>query len=240
MSYDLTRLQTGAKDLGVELSEKQLQQYLKFYELLVETNKVMNLTAITEFDEVVEKHFLDSISIVKYVDLNTRTNVLDLGTGAGFPGIPLAIAFPELKFTLMDSLAKRVRFLDTVIAELGLVNVNAIHGRAEETGRDKAHREAYDLCVSRAVANIATLSEYCLPFVTVGGQFVSYKSAAIDEEIEKGKRAIAILGGGEPKVHKFTLPGTDMDRSFVVIDKLKPTAKKYPRKPGTPSKEPLA
>ena len=199
----------------------------------------MNLTAITEFDEVVEKHFLDSVSLTKQLDLHQPLKVLDLGTGAGFPGIPLKIVFPELEITLMDSLNKRVLFLQDVISSLQLENIEAVHGRAEEAARNKKYRESFDLCVSRAVANISTLSEYCLPFVKIGGSFISYKSSTIEDELEDGKKGIAILGGKVKDVYKFTLPDSELQRSFVIIEKEKKTPKAYPRKAGTPSKEPL-
>lgn len=237
MTYDLTNFKNGLKELNIELTDLQLDQFIKYYEMLVEKNKVMNLTAITDFDEVIEKHFLDSLSLIKVKDLHTRTNVLDLGTGAGFPGIPLKIAFPELHITLMDSLNKRILFLQDVIDELGLENIEAIHGRAEEAAKNKNHREQYDLCVSRAVANISTLCEYCLPFIKVGGEFISYKSGNIDEELESAKKGIKILGGKTKEVFKFDL--NKQGRSFVIIDKIDKTPKAYPRKAGTPSKNPL-
>ncbi len=239
MEYNTDKFKSGLSDLGIELTEKQIDQFLTYYEMLVEKNKVMNLTAITEFDEVIEKHFLDSLSLIKVKDLHNRTNVLDLGTGAGFPGIPLKIAFPELNITLMDSLNKRILFLQDVINELGLTDIEAVHGRAEEAARNKKYREKYDLCVSRAVANISTLSEYCLPFVKVGGQFISYKSGNIDEELDSAKKGIKILGGTITDVHKFDLGEKKQGRSFVIIDKNQPTPKTYPRKAGTPSKNPL-
>lgn len=239
MEYNTDKFKSGLSDLGIELTEKQIDQFLTYYEMLVEKNKVMNLTAITEFDEVIEKHFLDSLSLIKVKDLHNRTNVLDLGTGAGFPGIPLKIAFPELNITLMDSLNKRILFLQDVINELGLTDIEAVHGRAEEAARNKKYREKYDLCVSRAVANISTLSEYCLPFVKVGGQFISYKSGNIDEELDLAKKGIKILGGTITDVHKFDLGENKQGRSFVIIDKNQPTPKTYPRKAGTPSKNPL-
>lgn len=239
MEYNTDKFKSGLSDLGIELTEKQIDQFLTYYEMLVEKNKVMNLTTITEFDEVIEKHFLDSLSLIKVKDLHNRTNVLDLGTGAGFPGIPLKIAFPELNITLMDSLNKRILFLQDVINELGLTDIEAVHGRAEEAARNKKYREKYDLCVSRAVANISTLSEYCLPFVKVGGQFISYKSGNIDEELNSAKKGIKILGGTITDVHKFDLGENKQGRSFVIIDKNQPTPKTYPRKAGTPSKNPL-
>ena len=237
--YDLTKFEYGLSELNICLSDEQKSQFIKYYEMLVEKNKVMNLTAITEFDAVIEKHFLDSLALSTIMDLHQSLYVLDLGTGAGFPGIPLKIAFPELNIVLMDSLQKRVKFLQEVIDELGLTDIQAIHGRAEETGRNKLYREQFDLCVSRAVANITTLSEYCLPFVKEGGRFISYKSSSIDEELEEGKKGIFLLGGKVSDLHKFQLPDSDLQRSFVVIDKAKKTPKAYPRKAGTPSKDPL-
>lgn len=239
MNYNLEKFKNGLQQLHIALSEKQMEQFLQYYELLVEKNKVMNLTAITEFDEVVEKHFLDSVSLTKQMDLHQPQKVLDLGTGAGFPGIPLKIVFPELEITLMDSLNKRVLFLQDVISSLQLENIEAVHGRAEEAARNKKYRESFDLCVSRAVANISTLSEYCLPFVKIGGSFISYKSSTIEDELEDGKKGIAILGGKVKDVYKFTLPDSELQRSFVIIEKEKKTPKAYPRKAGTPSKEPL-
>ena len=227
-------------DLSIELNEKQVEQFIKFYEILVEWNKVMNLTGITEYGEVVEKHFVDSLSLVKMIDINKCEKVIDIGTGAGFPGIPLKIAFPHLKITLLDSLNKRIKFLNTVINELGLEDIKTIHGRAEDFAKQEEYREKYDLCVSRAVANLSILSEYCLPYVSVDGMFIPYKSGEIDEELKNSQKAIQILGGKIENSIKFELPGTDIGRSFVKISKIKNTAKKYPRKAGLPSKEPLS
>ncbi|MGN1267599.1 MAG: 16S rRNA (guanine(527)-N(7))-methyltransferase RsmG [Dorea sp.] len=228
-----------ALTLGLELSEQQIEQFNKYYEILVEWNKVMNLTGITEYNEVVEKHFIDSLSIVKMIDISKCETVIDIGTGAGFPGIPLKIAFPHLKITLLDSLNKRIKFLNTVIEELGLQNIDTIHGRAEDFAKQAEYREKYDLCVSRAVANLSTLSEYCLPYVKLDGMFVPYKSGEIEEELKNASKAVSILGGKLIDTFKFMLPGTDIGRSFVKIKKIKNTAKKYPRKAGLPSKEPL-
>lgn len=226
-------------DIFEELTKSQKEQFNKFYDILIDWNKVMNLTAITEYEEVLKKHFLDSLSITKVINLEEIQSVIDVGTGAGFPGIPLKITFPHLKVTLLDSLNKRVRFLDEVICDLGLENVDTIHGRAEDIGKKEKYREQYDLCVSRAVANLATLSEYCLPYVKIGGVFISYKSGNIDEEIRNSRKAVNLLGGVIEETVKFELPGTDIGRSFVIIEKQKNTPKKYPRKAGVPSKEPL-
>ena len=244
MGYDLTLFEKGLEELSISLSQEQKRQFVTYYEYLIEKNKVMNLTAITEYEEVIVKHFLDSLSIVKagcfeQNALNGKS-VIDVGTGAGFPGIPLKIAFPQLKITLLDSLNKRVNFLNEVIDMLGLSKVEAVHGRAEDYAKQKEYRECFDFCVSRAVANLSTLSEYCIPFVKEGGCFISYKSGKIDEELSQAGNAVKVLGGKVLDVVKFPLMGTDMDRSFVIIKKTRPTAKKYPRKAGLPSKEPLA
>lgn len=228
-------------ELGVVLSDRQLEQFYRYYELLVERNKVMNLTAITEEQDVVTKHFTDSLSLVKLLGASALTgaSLMDVGTGAGFPGIPLKIAFPGMKVTLLDSLNKRVKFLQDVCADLGLEDITSVHGRAEDFGRNLQFREQYDFCVSRAVANLASLSEYCMPFVKVGGYFVPYKSGEIEEELEAGKRAVKILGGEVEQVEKFMLPGADANRSLIRIRKIKAISGKYPRKAGLPTKEPL-
>ena len=237
MNYNTEKFKQGLENLKLELTEKQIEQFLKYYEMLIEKNKVMNLTAITEYDEVIEKHFLDSISLCQVYDLSKPVKILDMGTGAGFPGVPLKIAFPEVEITLADSLHKRIKFLDEVVAELGLEKVTTVHARAEELARNKEHRENYDLVVSRAVANLSTLGEYCIPFVKMGGNFISYKSGEVDEEMNVAGKAIKILGGEIKDVYKFDL--SDQKRSFVTIEKIKTTPKTYPRKAGTPSKEPL-
>ena len=228
------------KELDITFSEKQQAQFYRYYELLVEWNKVMNLTGITEYEEVNEKHFIDSLSLVKVLDISKINTVIDVGTGAGFPGIPLKIAFPHLKVTLLDSLNKRIKYLDTVIDELELNDIHTIHGRAEEYARKEEYREKYDLAVSRAVANLSTLSEYCVPYVKVGGMFVPYKSGEIDEEVKAAQMAIKVLGGKQTEVVKFTLPGSDINRSFVKIQKVKSTGKKFPRRAGLPAKEPIS
>lgn len=227
------------KELSIVLNDKQIQQFEQYYNILVEWNKVMNLTAITEYEEVVEKHFLDSLTIVNAIQMEKIETLIDVGTGAGFPGIPLKIAFPHLKVMLLDSLNKRIKFLNEVIDLLELNDIKAIHGRAEDYAKQIEYREQYDICVSRAVANLATLSEYCLPYVKVDGLFVPYKSGKIDEELKSSEKAVSILGGKVEEVVKFQLPGTDIGRSFVKIHKIKETKKKYPRKAGMPTKEPL-
>ena len=239
MAYDLTVLEQGSQQIGISLNEEQKKQFIAFYEYLVEKNKVMNLTGITEFQEVLVKHFLDSLACVKAVDMNEVKTVMDIGTGAGFPGVPLKIAFPHLEACLLDSLKKRVNFLEETFELLKLENITAIHGRAEEFAKNKAYREKYDLCVSRAVSNLATLSEYCLPYVKVGGKFISNKSGTVKEEVEQAEKAVSILGGKIQDVVYFNLPDSEIQRSLVVIKKIKSTPGKYPRKAGTPLKEPL-
>lgn len=235
----MIQLKQAFEQLDLNLEEIQYQQFLRYYDLLIEWNKVMNLTAITDFEEVIVKHFVDSLAIKNEFDLTQPIRVLDLGTGAGFPGIPLKIAFPSLQIVLMDSLNKRIKFLNSVIDELKLEDIEAIHGRAEEYGKKEEYRESFDLCVSRAVANLATLSEYCIPFVKTGGYFVPYKSGKIEEEVNSSKKAIEILGGELSNVKTFALPESDIERSFVFIKKKNETKKKYPRSAGKPSKEPL-
>lgn len=240
MKYDTSKFENALENLNVHLTKKQIEQFMTYYEMLVETNKVMNLTAITEFDEVIDKHFVDSIALIQTMDLNQPLKVIDVGTGAGFPGIPLKIAFPELEIVLLDSLNKRIQFLNQVIDTLNLEKISTIHGRAEDFGKNPAYREQFDLCVSRAVANLSTLSEYCVPFVHIGGSFISYKSGKVQEELEKAKKAVQLLGGELETCLNYALADTEMERSLVVIKKIKPTKKAYPRKAGKPTREPLS
>lgn len=235
----MNQLKKDALLFGVELNETQLSQFYTYYEMLIEWNEKINLTAITDFDEVLKKHFLDSIAIGRIIKQNEKLSILDIGTGAGFPGIPIKIAFPDVKVTLMDSLNKRVNFLNEVIDKLSLDKISAIHGRAEDFAKKDLLREKFDLCVSRAVANLSSLSEFCLPYVKVGGKFISYKSEKAKEELETSQKAISILGGGNVKCDEFSLPNTDFNRTFVIIDKINETPGKYPRKAGTPIKQPL-
>lgn len=236
-SYNIDKFVNGLEQLGITLSEMQMNQFLQYYKMLVEKNKVMNLTAITEFDEVIEKHFLDSLQIAKYVNFNKNTKLIDIGTGAGFPGIPLKIAFPELEAVLLDSLNKRILFLQEVVEELKLEKIELLHGRAEDYGKNPEYREKFDYCVSRAVANLSSLSEYCLPFVKTGGDFIPYKSGNIEDELEQARKAVFLLGGKICNVERFQL--VDAGRSLVFVRKEKNTPKKYPRKAGLPTKEPL-
>lgn len=237
--YDTTQFVKDLEKLNVHLSEKQIEQFLTYYEMLVERNQFVNLTAITEYEDVMKKHFVDSISLIKAYDVKKQTTVIDVGTGAGFPGLALKIAYPELKMTLLDSLNKRIQFLDDVMKELKLTDIKTIHGRAEDFARPDKLREKFDLCVSRAVANLSTLSEYCLPFVKENGCFISYKSEKVTEEIEAAGKAITLLGGKVEKQIEFILPDSDIYRNLLVIRKVASTPAKYPRKAGLPSKEPL-
>ncbi|MDY6156947.1 MAG: 16S rRNA (guanine(527)-N(7))-methyltransferase RsmG [Agathobacter sp.] len=237
MKYDFTKFRNSMNSIGIELTDSQLNAFETYYDMLIDRNKVMNLTAITEFDEVMDKHFLDSVYLFRSIKLEADYKLIDIGTGAGFPGIPLKIVFPELKITLLDSLNKRVGFLNDLIEELNLNNIEAIHGRAEDIARNKAYRASYDIAVSRAVANLSTLSEYCLPFVKIGGKFVSYKSGDCADEVDNAKAAIHLLGGKINKIDEFSY--SNNSRSFIVIDKVMNTSNKYPRKAGLPSKKPL-
>lgn len=234
----IEKLLDTAKKENITITEDQAKLLVKYYEMLVETNKVMNLTAITEFDEVLTKHFIDSLSIVRVHDFNKPLTLIDVGTGAGFPGIPLKIIFPKIKVTLMDSLNKRINFLREVISELKLEDICAVHARAEDLGRDSDYREKYDICVSRAVANLSTLSEYCMPLVKVKGFFISYKGSNVLEEVKNAKKAVKLLGGRINGCEEFNLDG-DIGRSFVIIEKVDKISDKYPRSSGKPSKEPL-
>lgn len=227
------------KELDITLSENQFKQFLLYYDILIEWNQFINLTAITEFDEVVKKHFIDSLSLVKAYDLSKPVKIIDVGTGAGFPGIPLKIAFPHLEITLIDSLNKRINFLNEIIQKLGLKNIEAVHGRAEDFARLSQRREKFDLCVSRAVANLSTLCEFCLPFVKKDGYFISYKSEKIKQESIEAEKAISILGGKIEREVEFYFTDEKIYRNLFMIKKVKLTPKQFPRKAGTPTKEPI-
>lgn len=225
--------------MNIRLTDDQKSQFDLYYELLIEWNRIMNLTGITDYDEVNLKHFTDSLTISRIIDMAQINTLIDVGTGAGFPGIPIKIAFPHIKVYLLDSLNKRIKFLNEVIKKLGLKNIYAFHGRAEDFAKDRQYREKFDVCVSRAVANLSTLSEYCIPFVKTGGYFVSYKGGDSDEEVIRSENAITFLGGEIENTDRFFLPDTDMGRTLIKIRKRKSTPNRYPRKAGIPSKEPL-
>lgn len=233
------KLKKKAENIGIALNELQLQQFQDFYELLIEKNKVMNLTSITEEDEVIDKHFIDSLSCNRVIDMNQVKSVIDIGTGAGFPGIPLKIVYPDIDFVLLDSLNKRVRFLNETIELLHLKKIQAVHGRAEDLARKPEFRGKFDLCVSRAVANLNTLSEYCIPFVRVNGFFISYKAQKGLEEIHESDHCMKELGSKIMQVDEFKLTDIDSNRVLIKIKKCKGTSKLYPRKAGIPSKNPL-
>lgn len=226
------------KEAGLQFTEKQLEQFNKYYEMLVETNKVMNLTALTEPEDVAVKHMIDSL-LAYDAELFKGKTLADVGTGAGFPGIPLKIYCPELKVVLIDSLGKRLKFLEQVIAELGLKNIVCEHMRAEDAGRNKKHRGRYDLVTARAVARLSVLAEYCLPLVKTGGMFIALKGSKYAEEITEGQAALKILGGRLISSEEVKLPGLDDGRAIVKITKIKETPSQYPRKAGTPEKQPL-
>lgn len=232
-------LEDSLKKLNISIDEDQKSKFSKYYSLLLEKNKVMNLTRITDEEEIITKHFVDSLMIAKVVDMEKVESLIDVGTGAGFPGIPIKIMWPEIKVTLLDSLDKRVGFLQEVIEELDLEGAKAIHGRAEDFGQDDNYREKFDLCASRAVADLSVLSEYCIPFVKEQGEFISYKADGSEEEIHNAKNAIEVLGGCLERIATETIPGTDIKRQFAVIRKIEKTDSKYPRKAGKPSKKPL-
>ncbi len=232
------KLQNELGEYGITLTAMQLNQFMKYYSLLIEWNKRINLTSITDFSEVINKHFVDSLSLIKVIGI-TNQRIIDVGTGAGFPGIPIKIIFPDTNIVLLDSLKKRIDFLDCVIDELGLFNISTIHGRAEDVARDILYRETFDICVSRAVADLSILSEYCIPFLKKGGFFISYKSALIAEEIENAKHTIDILGSVIEKDVEIKLPFTNYKRCLLLIKKNDFTNMRYPRKAGIPLKRPL-
>ena len=229
---------SAVKDFKIELSEEQLSQLKTYFKLLVSWNEKMNLTAITEPKDVAIKHFADSLSVLNYVDIPNNASIIDVGTGAGFPGLVLKIARPDIKLTLLDSLNKRLVFLKDVLDNLGL-DAQLIHSRAEEGGQNIDLRECYDFAVSRAVAQLNVLCEYCLPYVRQSGLLIAYKSGDIKEELEGASHALKVLGGKLEDSPIFTLPDSDISRSFVVVRKTKPTPKAYPRKAGVIKKEPL-
>lgn len=220
-----------------EIDDNKIQKFYDYMNLLVEWNKKINLTAITEEKDIILKHFVDSLTVLKYIKENK--SIVDVGTGAGFPGIPLAIMNDSLKITLVDSLNKRINFLNEVCSKIKLKNTKAIHSRAEEFGQDNNYKESYDIAISRAVSNLTVLAEYLLPLVKVGGKIICMKGPDIEEELKQAKSAIDILGGKFERCDNFCLPKSDISRNIIIINKIKETPKKYPRKAGTPVKTPL-
>ena len=236
---EIETLKLGAQEIGVNLTDKQVNQFMTYMEMLIEWNQKLNLTAIIEPMEIIKKHFLDCLSASSMKDFNKAGSLIDVGTGAGFPGLPLKIAFPELEVTLVDSLQKRIGFLDAVIEQLELENVVCVHGRAEDLGKNELYREQFDMCVSRAVAHLAVLCEYCLPFIKKGGKFYSFKAQDIQEEKAESMEAIEILGGEIELIQDTAIPYTEITHSMIQIAKIEHTPEKYPRKAGKPSKSPL-
>ena len=227
------------KGCGIEISDEQTERFFKFYRMVIEKNEIMNLTAITDYEDFIIKHFLDSAMIGRVISFKGNERVLDIGTGAGFPGIPVKILYPDTDILLLDSLNKRLKFLDEVIEKLELKDIKTIHSRAEELQAKGDYRESFDICVSRAVSALPTLCEYCMPYVKEGGNFVAYKAVNADEEIKEAENAIKVLGGKIEKIDRFVIAGSDYERVLISIKKVKSTPKKYPRSGGKPQKMPL-
>ena len=240
MEFDefVKKISNYLDEIQIKLNDKQLMQFYKYMNLLIEWNKKINLTSIIEPEEIIIKHFVDSVIISKYIEKGLK--VIDVGTGAGFPGIPLKIVRDDIEIVLLDSLNKRVNFLNEVIKDIKLEKIQTIHARVEEFAKNKKYRENFDAVISRAVANMSTLSEYMLPLTKVGGKMLSMKGPDFEKEIENSKKAISILGGEIEKIDEYQLPKTEMKRSIIIVEKVKNTPQKYPRKPGTPAKEPIA
>lgn len=232
-------LKDGTEKMGIEISHDQAEQFVRYKNILLKWNQKMNLTAITEEREIIIKHFLDSLSCIQTGYLRNEGKMIDVGTGAGFPGIPLKILLPDIKLTLLDSLKKRIGFLEEVCSELNLDKIEFVHGRAEDLGQNKDYREKYEYVVSRAVATLNILVEYCLPFVKIGGHFICQKGPKLIEEMKDAKKAIEILGGKIVEQIEIGLPLSDRDHHILVIEKIKQTPIKYPRKAGKPSKNPI-
>jgi 16S rRNA (guanine527-N7)-methyltransferase len=237
---NIEMFQASLKEKGMELTSQQLSQFETYYELLVEWNEKMNLTAITEKEEVYLKHFYDSVTAGFYFDFNKKISVCDVGAGAGFPAIPLKICFPDIQLTVVDSLNKRIGFLQHVVDELQLKDVSLYHDRAETFAHRPEFRQQFDLVMARAVARLSVLSELCLPLVKKGGHFLGMKGANLPEEVRDGEKAVKLLGGKIRDIHSFFLPIEESERNIVIIEKLNDTPKKFPRKPGTPNKSPIS
>ena len=235
----MKELQIALEQLKIPYTEDTIEKYRLYMEGIIEWNEKVNLTSITDKDEFIKLHFVDSIMSVPCEEFQNAKRIIDVGTGGGFPGIPLALAAPDKEFVLMDSLNKRIKIINQLCEEIGITNVTAVHARAEELAKNKAHRQKYDLCVSRAVANLSTLSEYCLPFIKRGGWFLSYKGPDTDKELADAKKAIKILGGQIDREELASLESSGLEHKIIFIKKVKDTPAKYPRKAGTPSKDPL-
>lgn len=230
-------LDQQARKIDIMLSEEQLQKFYKYMKLLLEWNEKINLTAIIEPKEIILKHFIDSLSIIKYI--KNKNSLVDVGTGAGFPGIPIKIVLPEIKVILIDSLNKRITFLNEVISQLDLKYIEAVHSRVEDFARNKEYREKFDVATARAVAQLPIILEYLIPLTKVKGNIICMKGNKIDEEIKKSKKAISVLGGNLEKIDNFYLPDTDIERNIIIVNKVEKTSSKYPRKAGIPSKNPI-
>ncbi len=233
------KLRSVCKEVNIDISEEQLEAFGLFYAMLIEWNKKVNLTAIVNEEDVIYKHFIDSILILKYVDLKEGERVIDVGTGAGFPGIPVKIMVPGINITMMDSVNKKLDFIRFAVEKLGLQNIDIVHSRSEDLAHNSNYREGFDYCLSRAVGNLSLLNELCLPFVRLNGQFIAYKSIDSENETADASFSLSELGGEINKIEKFHIPGADIDRAFIFIKKIKNTPGKYPRKAGTPKKHPL-
>lgn len=232
-------LEEACTDIGLEFTKEKYDQFMKYKDLIQEWNKKVNLTSIKEDEEIIKKHFIDSIKIFKFKEVKNAKTIIDIGTGGGFPGIPMKIVNPDCEMVLLDSLNKRINFLNIVINDLGLKNISTIHGRAEDFAVKSEYREKFDVVVSRAVANMTVLSEFCLPYVNLGKHFVALKGPSVDEELRESKRALSVLGGEVEKLIPVKIEGSDLEHNLVVIKKIKTTPKQYPRKAGTANKKPL-
>jgi len=235
----MNQLKIALEQLKIKTSVEMLHIFQLYMEGILEWNEKINLTAITDKDEFIRKHYIDSLLCYEFDELQRATKIIDVGTGAGFPGVPLAIVFPEKQFVLMDSLKKRLNVVDELCKELGINNVTTLHGRAEDLARDRNHREKYDLCVARAVANTAVLAEYTLPFIKVGGSLLAYKGSDFKKELDEGQKSISLMGGKLAGERSVTIENLGLDHKIIIISKIKNTPMQYPRKAGTPSKEPL-
>jgi 16S rRNA (guanine527-N7)-methyltransferase len=235
----MKQLENAFEQLNISVSNKTVLKFEKYMKLILEWNQKVNLTAITEESDFINKHFIDSILCADFAELKNAKTIIDVGTGAGFPGVPLALVFPEKQFLLIDSVGKKLKVLKEILNNLEISNVELLHTRAEDLAHKEEYREKFDLCVSRAVANLAALTEYCLPFISIGGTFISYKGPGVSEELKESASAIKLLGGDAGEIRKINLEGFGLDHNMIVIKKKRKTPEKYPRKAGMPSKEPI-